>query len=224
MSTCNYSWEYHFSRRICDAWPRPEHAMRRRVKKPFETIVLSTNWTILYANGKYNTHPCAHRMINYWQISVIRWCLERSRRLSHVDFPVCQFSAVEKIVRTTSTIVSPFLCRISTICDRQWCAEEMLYFDQRLLLPSRNPWRKSHLDCATQTWPQSRAFESFNGLTVWNSLQNPADVDFKVMATFLEFYTTLLGFINFKLYSELGLIYPPKVGQLVWNEHGNGLF
>jgi len=31
------------------------------------------------------------------------------------------------------------------------------------------------------------------------------------MATFLEFYTTLLGFVNFKLYSELGLIYPPKL-------------
>jgi len=42
-------------------------------------------------------------------------------------------------------------------------------------------------------------------------LQNPADVDFKVMATFLEFYTTLLGFVNYKLYSDLGLVYPPKV-------------
>jgi len=26
--------------------------------------------------------------------------------------------------------------------------------------------------------------------------KNPADVDFKIMATFLEFYTTLLGFVN----------------------------
>ncbi|CAF1276476.1 unnamed protein product [Adineta steineri] len=41
--------------------------------------------------------------------------------------------------------------------------------------------------------------------------KNPADVDFKIMATFLEFYTTLLGFVNFKLYSDLGLIYPPKL-------------
>jgi len=41
--------------------------------------------------------------------------------------------------------------------------------------------------------------------------KNPADVDFKIMATFLEFYTTLLGFVNFKLYSELGLVYPPKL-------------
>jgi len=41
--------------------------------------------------------------------------------------------------------------------------------------------------------------------------KNPADVDFKVMATFLEFYTTLLGFVNYKLYSDLGLVYPPKL-------------
>jgi len=41
--------------------------------------------------------------------------------------------------------------------------------------------------------------------------RNPADVDFKIMGTFLEFYTTLLGFVNFKLYSEHGLIYPPKL-------------
>ncbi|CAF1491906.1 unnamed protein product, partial [Didymodactylos carnosus] len=41
--------------------------------------------------------------------------------------------------------------------------------------------------------------------------KNPADVDFKIMATFLEFYTTLLGFINYKLYTEYGLVYPPKL-------------
>lgn len=38
----------------------------------------------------------------------------------------------------------------------------------------------------------------------------PSDVDFRVMLTFLEFYQTLLGFVNFRLYTELNLIYPPK--------------
>lgn len=37
----------------------------------------------------------------------------------------------------------------------------------------------------------------------------PHDVDLKVMLTFLEFYRCLLGFVNFKLYSEHGLKYPP---------------
>lgn len=36
------------------------------------------------------------------------------------------------------------------------------------------------------------------------------DVDFRIMGTFVEFYTTLLGFINFRLYSAIGLVYPPK--------------
>ncbi|KAL2864202.1 mRNA-binding ribosome synthesis protein NOP7 [Aspergillus lucknowensis] len=36
------------------------------------------------------------------------------------------------------------------------------------------------------------------------------DVDYRIMATFVEFYTTLLGFVNFRLYSTLGLRYPPK--------------
>lgn len=33
----------------------------------------------------------------------------------------------------------------------------------------------------------------------------PPDVDYKVMLTFLEFYNTLLQFVNFKLYHNLGV-------------------
>ncbi|TAQ90790.1 hypothetical protein B7494_g847 [Chlorociboria aeruginascens] len=36
------------------------------------------------------------------------------------------------------------------------------------------------------------------------------DVDFRIMGTFVEFYQTLLGFVNFRLYTSVGLIYPPK--------------
>ena len=42
------------------------------------------------------------------------------------------------------------------------------------------------------------------------SMDMPHDVDFRVMNTFLEFNQTLLGFVNFKLYNDLGLPYPPK--------------
>ncbi|KAJ3133442.1 mRNA-binding ribosome synthesis protein nop7 [Geranomyces variabilis] len=41
----------------------------------------------------------------------------------------------------------------------------------------------------------------------------PTDVDFRVMSTFLELYETLIGFVNFKLYSELNIVYPPKVDE-----------
>lgn len=36
------------------------------------------------------------------------------------------------------------------------------------------------------------------------------DIDFRIMGTFIEFYTTLLGFVNYRLYNSVGLIYPPK--------------
>merc|ERR1740127_381983 len=38
----------------------------------------------------------------------------------------------------------------------------------------------------------------------------PPEVDFRVMLTFLEFYRAMVKFINFKLYADLGLAYPPK--------------
>ncbi|KAL7836857.1 hypothetical protein AOLI_G00281410 [Acnodon oligacanthus] len=40
---------------------------------------------------------------------------------------------------------------------------------------------------------------------------HPTDVDYRVMATFTEFYTTLLGFVNFRLYQTLNFVYPPKL-------------
>ncbi|CAK7212600.1 mRNA-binding ribosome synthesis protein nop7 [Sporothrix bragantina] len=39
------------------------------------------------------------------------------------------------------------------------------------------------------------------------------DIDFRIMGTFVEFYMTLLGFVNFRLYTGVGLKYPPKFDQ-----------
>jgi len=41
----------------------------------------------------------------------------------------------------------------------------------------------------------------------------PDDVDFRIMLTFIEFYTTMLGFINYQLYHTLNLHYPPKLND-----------
>ena len=48
-------------------------------------------------------------------------------------------------------------------------------------------------------------------LTFIYTLQPPTEVDFRIMSTFVEFYTTMMGFINYKLYSTINLFYPPKV-------------
>lgn len=47
----------------------------------------------------------------------------------------------------------------------------------------------------------------------------PTDVDFRIMVTFLEFYTTLLQFVLYRLYNEAELTYPPKINR----EKINGL-
>ncbi|XP_019860259.1 PREDICTED: pescadillo homolog [Amphimedon queenslandica] len=39
----------------------------------------------------------------------------------------------------------------------------------------------------------------------------PREVDFRIMNTFVEFYTTLLTFVNFRLFHSLNLRYPPQL-------------
>lgn len=39
----------------------------------------------------------------------------------------------------------------------------------------------------------------------------PSDIDFRIMVTFLEFYSTLLHFVLYKLYTDADLVYPPKI-------------
>uniref|UniRef100_U5EWA9 Pescadillo homolog n=1 Tax=Corethrella appendiculata TaxID=1370023 RepID=U5EWA9_9DIPT len=36
------------------------------------------------------------------------------------------------------------------------------------------------------------------------------DVDFQIMTTFVEFYSMMCGFVNFRLYHSVNLMYPPK--------------
>jgi len=56
----------------------------------------------------------------------------------------------------------------------------------------------------TVTWivPHSFGFEQ------------PESVDMRVMSIFVEFYTTMLGFINFRLFHSLNLAYPPAIPGL----------
>lgn len=45
------------------------------------------------------------------------------------------------------------------------------------------------------------------------SQELPPEVDFRVMLTFLEFYRAMMKFVNYRLYADLGLAYPPRRDQ-----------
>jgi len=44
--------------------------------------------------------------------------------------------------------------------------------------------------------------------------QHPTDVDYRIMSSFVEFYTMLLGFVNYRLFMKLGIVYPPTIHSL----------
>lgn len=42
----------------------------------------------------------------------------------------------------------------------------------------------------------------------------PSEVDYRIMVTFLEFYSSLLHFVMYKLYTDAGLVFPPPIDAL----------
>ena len=46
----------------------------------------------------------------------------------------------------------------------------------------------------------------------------------KVMSIFSEFYATLLGFVNYRLYHTLNLMYPPKLAITAGGHTANWSF
>jgi hypothetical protein len=48
----------------------------------------------------------------------------------------------------------------------------------------------------------------------------PEDVDYRVMLTFLEFYVAMTGFVNYKLYHDRGLRYPPLLDSKLEDNAG----
>ncbi|XP_053558186.1 pescadillo homolog [Bombina bombina] len=72
---------------------------------------------------------------------------------------------------------------------------------RKIFLSIKGIYYQAEILGQTVTWITPYAF----------SHDHPTDVDYRVMATFTEFYTTLLGFVNFRLYQTLNLQYPPKL-------------
>ncbi|EGG25399.1 hypothetical protein DFA_03648 [Cavenderia fasciculata] len=62
--------------------------------------------------------------------------------------------------------------------------------------------------------------ETVTWLTPMNYLnKKERDVDYGIMINFLEFYECLLKFVNYRLYTSIGLKYPPTIDQ---DQLGNG--
>ena len=71
--------------------------------------------------------------------------------------------------------------------------------------------RKSFLSIKGIYYQASIQGQDVLWLVPYNFVQRvTGDVDFRIMGTFVEFYTTLVGFVNYRLYTMAGLVYPPK--------------
>ncbi|KAJ5175232.1 Pescadillo [Penicillium canariense] len=78
-------------------------------------------------------------------------------------------------------------------------------------LISTNSLRKSFLSIKGIYYQATIQGQDIMWLVPYRFVQRVnGDVDYRIMATFVDFYTTLLGFVNFRLYSGIGLRYPPK--------------
>jgi len=89
------------------------------------------------------------------------------------------------------------------------CQRLCLEFEHYLI--STNSLRKSFLSIKGIYYQATIQGQDILWLVPYKFVQRvTGDVDFRIMGTFVEFYTTLLGFVNFRLYTLIGLVYPPK--------------
>jgi pescadillo len=104
---------------------------------------------------------------------------------------------------STSTVPAKMIARCERLC---------LEFEHYLILSQS--LRKSFLSIKGIYYQANILGEDILWLVPYKFNQRVVgDVDFRIMGTFVEFYMTLLGFVNFRLYTSIGLKYPPKFDQ-----------
>ncbi|TGJ82418.1 hypothetical protein E0Z10_g6337 [Xylaria hypoxylon] len=109
---------------------------------------------------------------------------------------------------STSTVPAKMIARCERLC---------LEF-QHYLIASQS-LRKSFLSIKGIYYQANIQGEDILWLVPYKFNQRVVgDVDFRIMGTFVEFYMTLLGFVNFRLYTSVGLKYPPKFDENKDNE------
>ncbi|KIJ45138.1 hypothetical protein M422DRAFT_251331 [Sphaerobolus stellatus SS14] len=98
--------------------------------------------------------------------------------------------------------VSPSLIENCTRLANEW----------QLYVMRSNSLRKVFLSIKGIYYQAEVQGQTITWLVPYMFTQNiPQDVDVRIMLTFLELYQTLLGFVFFKLYTDIGLVYPPPL-------------
>lgn len=101
---------------------------------------------------------------------------------------------------STDTVPAKMIARCEKLC---------LEFEHYLIVS--NSLRKSFLSIKGIYYQATIQGQDILWLVPYRFNQRvTGDVDFRIMGTFVEFYQTLLGFVNFRLYTSIGLVYPPK--------------
>lgn len=104
---------------------------------------------------------------------------------------------------STSTVPAKMIARCEKLC---------LEFEHYLIVS--HSLRKSFLSIKGIYYQAEIQGEDVLWLVPYKFNQRVVgDVDFRIMGTFVEFYMTLLGFVNYRLYTSIGLKYPPKFDQ-----------
>lgn len=99
-----------------------------------------------------------------------------------------------------------------TLC-RRLCVEFMHYVIEakalrKVFVSIKGYYYQAEIMGQTVTWIVPHPF----------AYEYPQNVDLRLMSIFVEFYTTMLGFVNFRLYHNLNLQYPPTLAGMLNNQ------
>ena len=110
---------------------------------------------------------------------------------------------------STTTVPAKVIARCQRLCHE---------FEHYLI--ATNSLRKSFLSIKGIYYEATIQGQDVMWLVPYRFVQRVSgDVDYRIMGTFVDFYATLLGFVNFRLYTSIGLVYPPRFDS-VRDEHG----
>lgn len=96
---------------------------------------------------------------------------------------------------------------------------ERIWAEFELFLMGSRSLRKAFLSIKGIYYQAEIHGQVVTWLVPYQFTQNlPADIDYSIMTTYLEFYHTLLKFVMYRLYHDISLTYPPDLSLGVANQ------